>query len=568
MKAPDIRPAAVNRTGLRMGLREIRLVSGLVLGFFITTHFANHALGLVSLQAMEDGREWFDDLWRNPIATVLLYGSVFTHFVLALWALYQRRTLRMPARELLQLLFGLSLPFLLVPHVTATRIVFEMTGWEASYAEVLRNIRATAIGPIRQTAALVIAWSHFAVGLHFWLRAKPWYPRYALLLFSAALLVPVFALLGAAEGSEALTPAVLQGLPVPRLPDAQSLGAFRTGLYLLFALPIAAVLAARAFRTGQAMRNRIRVTYPGGRVATVPRGYSVLEASRETGIPHMSVCGGRGRCSTCRVRVLKGLEAQPPPAAQERATLKRIAATPNIRLACQFRPTGPVSVVPLITLDATHLGGHLGRGPAQGGREIEIAVLFCDLRGFTSLAEHRLPFDTVFILNRFFDVVGHAVEESGGHVDKFIGDGALALFGLDGDQPLAARQAFAAAQRIRQGIRTLNDSLGSELEHPLRVAIGLHTGTAIVGQMGYGKATTLTAIGDSLNTASRLEGFAKEVNAELVMSDDIVRHAGLDLAGSERQTVTVRGRTTPIQAWILRDQDGMNLPRQTPRTSS
>ncbi len=543
-----------------IGIRELRLVSGLVLGCFLTTHFLNHALGLVSLSAMESGRGWFNLLWRSMPGTILLYGAILIHFALALVALYRRRTLRMPAREAFQLGFGLLLPFLLIPHVTGTRIVLAVWGIDFDYARVMQNISASPDGMTRQTAALLIAWVHFGLGIHFWLRARPWYPRVALLLYSAALLVPVFALLGLAEAGKDLGDAVVaSGPPVP-VPDPATLGQIRNGLYLTFAGLIAATLAARALRASHVFATRIDVTYPNGQMVSVPRGHSVLEASRIGGIPHMSVCGGRGRCSTCRLRVLQGLEKQPPPSAQERATLKRIKATPNVRLACQLRPADHLSVAPLLVLDERKSSAQFGRSLAQGGRECEIAVLFCDLRGFTSLAEHRLPYDTVFILNRFFDVVGHAVEESGGHVDKFIGDGALALFGLDGNEGLAARQALAAARLIGKGVAGLNASLGSELERPLRIAMGLHAGHAIVGEMGYGKATTLTAIGDSLNTASRLEGFAKESDAEVVVSDDLMRRAGFAVPGAERQTVMVRGRSTPIVTWIIRDAASIAAP--------
>jgi adenylate cyclase len=543
-----------------IGIRELRLVSGLVLGCFLTTHFLNHALGLVSLSAMESGRGWFNLLWRSMPGTILLYGAILIHFALALVALYRRRTLRMPAREAFQLGFGLLLPFLLIPHVTGTRIVLAVWGIDFDYARVMQNISASPDGMTRQTAALLIAWVHFGLGIHFWLRARLWYPRVALLLYSAALLVPVFALLGLAEAGKDLGDAVVaSGPPVP-VPDPATLGQIRNGLYLTFAGLIAATLAARALRASHVFATRIDVTYPNGQMVSVPRGHSVLEASRIGGIPHMSVCGGRGRCSTCRLRVLQGLEKQPPPSAQERATLKRIKATPNVRLACQLRPADHLSVAPLLVLDERKSSAQFGRSLAQGGRECEIAVLFCDLRGFTSLAEHRLPYDTVFILNRFFDVVGHAVEESGGHVDKFIGDGALALFGLDGDEESAARQALAAARLIGKGVAGLNASLGSELERPLRIAMGLHAGHAIVGEMGYGKATTLTAIGDSLNTASRLEGFAKEVDAEVVVSDDLMRLAGFAVPGAERQTVMVRGRSTPIVTCIIRDAASIAAP--------
>ena len=134
-----------------------------------------------------------------------------------------------------------------------------------------------------------------------------------------------------------------------------------------------------------------------------------------------------------------------------------------------------------------------------------------------------------------------------------MGDGALALFGLSTGPEQAARQAVDAALRIRAGVAELNDAYASELDRPLRIAMSLHAGPAIVGQMGYGQATSLTAIGDTLNAASRLEELAKELDAELVISDDLARRTTLDFAGHERRTLTIRGRTTPISVWIIRD---------------
>src|SRR5918994_5919103 len=137
-------------------LREVRLVSGLVLGAFLVTHFGNHALGLISVESMEAGRRWFNTLWRNPAGTVLLYGSLLVHFVLALQALYRRRTLRIPFREAAQLALGLALPFLLIPHVTGTRIELAVTGREADYPDVVRGLWLVAPeNGLRQAVALV-----------------------------------------------------------------------------------------------------------------------------------------------------------------------------------------------------------------------------------------------------------------------------------------------------------------------------------------------------------------------------------------------------------------------------
>lgn len=538
-----------------IGLRELRLLTGLVLLAFLLTHFANHSLGLVSVDAMEIGRRWFNVLWRNPVGTFLLYGSLLAHFMLALEALYRRRTLRMPAREIAQLALGVALPFLIIPHVVGTRINLTLTGEEVSYFDVVRGLWINAPqNGLRQAVALVVAWFHGSLGMYFWLRHRPWFSTYSTPLYTVAVLVPVLALLGFAEAGKELT---LK--PIPRAspgglsPELKANMEF--ALYLGFAALIFSVLGARALRTYQALSARLRVTYPGGRAVVVPKGFSVLEASRSAGIPHVSVCGGRGRCSTCRVKVLDGLEGQPEPEAQERATLLRIKAGPMVRLACQFRPVHDLTVAPVLSPGRMRLLTPGSR--AARGREREVAVLFCDLRGFTGLTERRLPFDIVFILNRYFEVVGHAVEAAGGYVDKFIGDGALALFGLETTAEIAARQAIEAALGISKGVKELNQTYASELDRPLQIAMSLHIGPAIVGEMGYGQATNLTAVGDTINTASRLEGVAKDLEAELLISDELAKRSGIPLAAYERQTLKMRGRSLPVEVWIVRDASGL-----------
>src|SRR3989442_12875125 len=107
------------RSGAAWG-RGARLWSGIVLVVYLTTHLANHALGLVSFSVLEAGRGWFLLLWRNPLGTVILYGALASHLALALWSLYQRRRLRMPVWEAVQLLMGGTIPFLPPTHVEGT----------------------------------------------------------------------------------------------------------------------------------------------------------------------------------------------------------------------------------------------------------------------------------------------------------------------------------------------------------------------------------------------------------------------------------------------------------------
>ena len=192
------------------------------------------------------------------------------------------------------------------------------------------------------------------------------------------------------------------------------------------------------------------------------------------------------------------------------------------------------------------------------GSEREIAVLFADLRSFTQFAEAKLPYDVVFALNQYFRGMGQAVEAAGGHLDKFIGDGVMALFGVEDDLELGCRQALAAAAGMAQALEHLNEQLRHDLDQPLRMGIGVHAGAAIVGEMGYGPATSVTAVGDIVNTASRLETMTKEFTVQAVISSFVAERAGADLSAFEVRQITVRGRAETMAVHLV--PDARNLP--------
>lgn len=282
-------------------------------------------------------------------------------------------------------------------------------------------------------------------------------------------------------------------------------------------------------------------------------GSSILDASRQSGIPHASVCGGRGRCSTCRVRVGGGFEDLPPPSEAELKVLERVGAAPNVRLACQTRPTERVEVTPLLAPQQVSVQDAGARAAYTQGQERDIVVLFADIRGFTQISEQRLPYDVVFILNRYFAEMGAAIETSGGRIDKFIGDGIMALFGVDDSLSDGARHAVAAAKAMADNLEKLNDSLKDDLDQPLRIGIGIHGGPAIVGELGYRKTRGLTAVGDTVNTASRLETLTKDFVVQLVVSTEVAEAAGVDLSDFPIEEVAIRGREETLPVHLVKD---------------
>ena len=546
-----------------MNVRRTRLVTGLILLTYLSTHLLNHALGLISLDAMEWGRQWFLLLWRNPIGTAALYGALLTHLSLAIWALYQRRHLRMALAEMLQLLFGLTIPLLLSIHIVGTRLTHEFFGVEDSYTLLVLTLwHASPWDGLKQALLILIAWTHGSIGFHYWVRLKPGYRRVAPYFLALALLIPVFGLMGFVNAGRELSNLIarqpdwldqfLRASKVPPRSERAILYNFHDGALITFGAAIALALLARVVRDLIERRSRIRISHSDGKEVRAPRGFSVLEASWLAGIPHASVCGGRGRCSTCRVRVSQGLSSLPPPSAGELKVLQRVGAAANVRLACQLRPATDVGVTRLLPADAQASDGYAQ--PAYlAGQERTIAVLFADLRTFTGIAEHKLPYDLVFLLNRYFESVGAAITEAGGIVDKFIGDGVMALFGVDNGPQQGCRQALAAANAMVEQVDALSRLLAEDLAEPLRIGIGIHCGPAVVGRMGYGSSIHLTAIGDTVNVASRLQDSTKEYGCQMVISEEVAQQSGLNIADLPRHELTVRNRREALAIYAVDD---------------
>jgi adenylate cyclase len=551
---------------------RLRLGTGIVLFAYVATHLANHSLGLISLAAMEAGRDVFLLIWRNWLGSALLYGSLIVHLILVIYSIVRRRTWKLPLREVLQVLFGLMIPPLLALHVVANRGLHELYGVNDTYAFVIASIWVfdPAEG-LRQATAVVAAWLHGCLGMHMWLRLKPWYTRFYTPLYTAAFVLPILALTGFSSAGREVELLMRDPTWLVRLRDAVAwpsneaiafaYGAQRWGLWVMVGVLVLIPAARYGRNLLEALRGAVAVTYPGGRKVTVSKGLTVLEASRSAGIPHASVCGGRGRCSTCRIRVGRGREHLAPPSAEERRVLERVGAPESVRLACQIRPTHALEVIPLLPPNAEPQAGFEFVRALQGN-ERDIAIMFADLRAFTRFSEKKLPYDVVFVLNQYFRAMGTAIESEGGHVDKFIGDGIMALFGLKTDSADGCRRALAAARRMGLAMDEMNQSLADDLDEPLRMGIGIHSGTAIVGEMGHGGVRSVTAIGDVVNTASRLEPLTKEYTCQLVVSADVAANAGLDLSGFPRHAVAIRGRVDPLVVYAI--ERARDLPAAAP----
>lgn len=569
---------------------RLQIISGLVLFTFALLHFINHALGLVSLDLMLSFQEVRQAIFRSIPGTFVLASAILTHIGLVLYRLTTRASLKMPVWEWVRILFGFSIPFLLIPHVAKTRGLNILSGTHDDYLFVLPNIWPSLAWD--QSILLIIVWVHACIGLHYWLRINAWYRRVFMALFALAIAIPILAIAGfsvagpeakerviakliadmqaqaeaeaKAEKQEKAPAANLDNnskyvfenpaLPAPTIrapPPSQSWvktltpGKLIDASYWIFYLALSATLSIFALKYGvRKFGEQIEIDYKSVRKLRTPKGATVLEISRANNIPHASQCGGRARCSTCRVRILTGGDRLPEPLKDEIATLARIKAAPDVRLACQIRPTHDLGLVQLVRAKTTAQGG--GHSDEDEGVERTVAVMFIDVRGFTQMSSEKLPYDVVYILNSLFEAMGEAIKEENGWIDKYLGDGLMAIFGLEEGPVAGMNQAMRAAGKIDLVLEDVNQTLASELTIPLKIGIGIHAGPLVLGRIGHRDSASLTVIGTTVNTAARLEALTKEKNVQLIVSRDAADYAGISENGFIAEDVQVRGLSETI----------------------
>jgi len=555
-----------------IGVRQVRLACGLVLFTYLASHFVNHALGNISMDALATGVYYHIAFWQFLPVAMVFYTAALVHVGLGIWALYERRQFRWKAIEPLQLVLGLSIPALIIAHIVGVRLGHTLFEHQKLYPQVLYAYLIVFPYKIRMMfAVLVISWVHGCIGLYFWLRMKAFYNSAAPFLLAAAVLIPTLAMLGLYQGGRSVIADVnndaaewkadnLSRSQVGTLAEQATLDSIADYFLIFYLGLIGVVLLARGARALNERRvGMISLSYGNGRTVRVPKGLSVLEASLRNNVPHASVCGGRARCSTCRIRVIGDCTSLPQPSQREAFVLNRVGAgsDPAIRLACQLRPEADLSFfqifLPQITAATLRT-----TSPARIGEERYLVSMFVDMRGSTRLAENRLPFDTVFIVNRFLGAVSKAVIECGGQPNQFVGDGQLALFGLNCSPQTACRQALQAAAMIAANVDELNQFLSHDLREPIRFGIGIHGGEVIIGDIGYRDHMVFTALGDAVNVAARLQDMTKSLACETILSEEVRVTAGLPADGLPEQEVAIRGRAEPMIVRSVADASALS----------
>jgi adenylate cyclase len=242
----------------------------------------------------------------------------------------------------------------------------------------------------------------------------------------------------------------------------------------------------------------------------------------------------------------------PPPGAAELRVLQNLGADPaTVRLACQLRPDRDISVVPLVPTEAVGSLMRRRRAPVTP-QERFLVFVFVDMRNSTQLAASRPPFDAMFILGRFVNAVTAAVIEAGGAPAEFRGDAVVAVFGQRTDARTACRRGFDSLPLIASKLGRLGELLRDDLGDPLRFGIGMDGSRCVTGEIGFGDHMTVTAFGDALAVAARLQDLTKELACEALVTDAVMRIGEIDAEHFPLHQADLRGFDRPVPVRIIR----------------
>lgn len=542
---------------------KLKLWSGMFLMFYCITHYMNHSIGIFGLNAVDYARDIFLFFWRNTFMNFFLPGVAVIHIYLSLSRIIRMASYRGFRRhEWFQLIAGILTVPALALHVTGTKIAHIFYGIDDTYTYFSIGI-TDYIDIIIFNLLMLLVWLHGYIGVKYWIKLNSKYMKYLGKIGTLFFILPILAFVGLisifreSNLKQLIDPKFKEKLIISSNPESADLDQLTENAFIYFVVPylllIVVLFTGRFFFFKIKRRNNsIQIRYPEGSVSKIFPGMSILEASLDAGIPHAHVCGGRGRCSTCRIRIDQGLNNLEPPKQNEKRVLKRIGAPENIRLACQTFPKIDLNVSPLLAPE-TNFKETTTDQKFIHGSDKEICIMFTDLRAFTKMSEKKLPYDVVYILNQYFKLMGEIIEKQGGYLDKFIGDGTMALFGIEEGPKEGSQNAIMAAIQMIDELKKLNERLNHDLPFPLKMGIGVHSGNVIIGKMGYKHSKNLTAVGDAVNTAARLESLTKELKCQFIISKYTYELSDYQFKPLEQESVKIIGKDEMLDVIKIKD---------------
>lgn len=302
-----------------------------------------------------------------------------------------------------------------------------------------------------------------------------------------------------------------------------------------------------------------KIDFKGEKVIEIKDTQTILEASLAAGIPHYHECGGKAKCSTCRVLVLTGGHNLTAPNEKELLLKKLLGFNENIRLACQTKVTGNDVSVRRVIRDKTDVSIYSqldkkGDAFQEVGEEKELALFFIDIRNFTPFMEKNLSFDVIHIIRRLFKIFKTAIESHKGKIIETAGDGLYAVFGFDELISYAVNHALEAGNQILKNVKEFNEHYAvNYFNHLFEVGIGLHAGTVIVGNIGLGISNNLTVMGLPVNVAARLQEATKVANNSFLVSEYAYCFKATSSYIPSSIELNLKGVTGNVKAFLLGD---------------
>ncbi len=285
--------------------------------------------------------------------------------------------------------------------------------------------------------------------------------------------------------------------------------------------------------------------WPDHRIYEAQETSTLLAGAVQNGISFTHACGGNARCSTCRVMILEGCSNLTPPTDAEKLISEKLQFNSNIRLACQTRSRGDVKLRRLVLDEEDYLLTKQSEGSmelAPVGKEEKIAILFADIRGFTTFSEPLPSYDVIHVLDRYFHLMGRVIHRNQGYINNYMGDGLMALF----EPNIPVSPALAAIQsgiEMLQTLEKLKVYLNSLYGKNFEIRIGIHYGEAVLGTVGCGPDRRRTAIGDAVNLASRIESMNKVAGTKFLVSEAVYKETEQSVRFGQTFTFPIIGKT-------------------------
>lgn len=277
-----------------------------------------------------------------------------------------------------------------------------------------------------------------------------------------------------------------------------------------------------------------------------PTDSTILEATLAAKINHTHACGGQGKCSTCRVSIMHGIENCYPRNEAEQLIAATLNFPEQIRLACQTKLTGDVSIRRMVSdeLDLELVSEHFSEDSGIAlGRQQRLTIVFTDIVNYTAFAEKFPPYDIVHVLNRYYRMMNVIIQENNGIISDVAGDGILAVFGIEENSDNSVLDAVHAIKAMNEKLVSFNEYLEENFNAHFGIRAGIHYGNVIVGPFDTGAMRKMAIIGDNVNYASRIESANKEFGTTLLLSEEAYQQIKASYPDHSVHETTLKGKT-------------------------